>query len=94
MHPWLLKGNLTQAGDDLPLRHEAIANYLATAASQELRMRFNPLSDFLLNGLGKQPLGSLAKDARQNIVGRDWQADRGCVNFLHGGVLLVKKGVW
>jgi hypothetical protein len=34
----------------------------------------------------------LAKDARQNIVGRDWQADRGCVNFLHGGVLLVKKG--
>jgi len=53
-----------------------------------------PFADFVLDGLGKHPLGSLSKNARENIASRDWQADSCCVNFLHGGVLLEKKDVW
>jgi len=91
MHPRLLDGNLTQTGDDLSLGQKAVANQLAAAVGSELLMRSNPLGDLLLNGLGKHPLGSLAEKARKNIVGRDWQAQGGGGNFLHGGVLLEKK---
>jgi len=94
MHARLLDRDLPEARDDLPLRHEAVANHLAAAAGIELRMRLDPLGDFRLDGLSEHALGSLAKNARENIVSRDWQRENGCVNFLHGGVLLVKKGVW
>lgn len=75
MHPRLLDGNLTQTGDDLSLGHKAVANQLAAAVGSELLMHFNPLRGFVLDGLSEHPLGSLAKDARQNIARRDWQAE-------------------
>src|SRR4029079_13012066 len=91
MHPRVAGGHLIQTGGDLSLGQKAVANQLAAAVGSELLMRSNPLGDLLLNGLGKHPLGSLAEKARKNIVGRDWQAESGGVNFLHGGVLLEKK---
>ena len=47
-----------------------VANHLAAALGVILFMRFQPLGDFQLDGLGKQLLGAFSEDARQNIPGR------------------------
>ena len=89
----LLHGDLAQSGDDRAFGQVAVANHLAAALGVKLLTSFQPLSDFHLDSLGKQLLGAVAEDARQNIPGRDWQANIRSVNFLHGGVLLGKKFV-
>jgi hypothetical protein len=56
-------------------------------------MLFAPLGDLRFDRLRQKLLRSTAKNLVQGSL-RPWQTNRRCGNFLHGGVLLVKKGTW
>lgn len=100
MHVGLADLHKPDAHDEGTARRSAVANHLAMALllNKEGGVR-DPLLALFLDGLLQQPLGPLAKDRRQRVVGlgrrvlaRSWKRKRFAGSFMHRGVLLRVRG--
>jgi hypothetical protein len=62
------------------------------ASILEVAVGIDPLGDFRFDGRREHRLSALAKNLEERVSARGWKRDRGCGNFLHGGVLLGESG--